>query len=226
MLGKVHLTVDMGKIYLIPEKEETKGYTTVYLNFGTYSKGNQSFPLYSKMILENICTEIQYKKLCDEIITYLDNNTFSPFAAQLMCIGSLLILPMIYLCFHMQSLTKGIRTIVKNHTKEWSNCTNCTMEVIQKSYKVTNLQTGVGYHEDGTVMTRPEMVLRGSDMVPTGHREAAWPPIGYTIILKISDPTIRRKWPKLAIGQIPLQSHVMDREISISEELVRLEVKE
>ena len=211
------MTEFLGKFYLVPETEENKdkSITTVYLNFGWNNIGNQSFPLYSKMILENVCTELQYKKLCDDITTYLNSHGISYYfgiiAVGLICF----IVPLCILYCQMEAINRDLRNIINKHAKEWTNCT-LSMELIEAgNYKVTNLQDGVGYLEDGTVMTRLEMTGTGSHKVPTGGREASWPPLGYNIIIKINDGSaLRQKWPKLAIGQ----THVMEREIAISNE--------
>ena len=215
------MTEFMGKFYLIPENKESKDKTTVYLNFGWNGKGNQSFPLYSKMVLENVCTESQYKNLCDDILCYLSRNGVNYCFSMTMMACCCFIVPMVILYCYVEGINRDVNEIVEKHTKHWSNCT-VTMKMMQEGYRVTNLHSGVGYLEDGAILTRPEMLSRGSGFVPSGRREASWPPLGYNIILKFNGNTLRQKWPRLAIGQIPVQSHVMDREIGISEELEKL----
>ena len=211
----------MGKFYLIPENEQTSGESTIYLNFGWNTKGNQSFPPYSKTILDNVCSETQYKKLCDDVTNYLDENGLDLCCAQVACAFSCLILPLCYLCIYVNKINNDIKQIISNNTKDWMSCT-ASMELMQASGRVTNVRDGVGYREDGTVMTRPEMTSRGSHSYPTGRQEAAWPPLGYNIVLKIKGMSIRQRWPMLAVGEVPTKSAVMDREINIADELEKL----
>lgn len=216
------ITEYFGKFYLVPESKWKRDTSTVFLNFGWNSVGNQSFPVYSETILADVCTEIQYKNMIDEIKKYLDDNGMDYCCASTLCIfGWCLCIPLCYLMCRVNQINRDLREIIEKNSKKWSNC-SVVMEMTQSSGVVNNLSTGVGYLEDGTVLTRPEMVSRGSDMVPSGRQEAIWPPLGYNIIINIKGTEIRTNWPKLRIGQIPVKSPVIDREISLSEELQKL----
>ena len=209
-----------GKFYLAPKNKQIEGKSLVYLNFGYSTQYNQSFPSYSKLVLEHICTETQYSALKDEILAYLSRNGLSSCVAQTLFETFFLILPTCFLAAYNYHLQIDLKRILIKHTKNWTNCT-VSIENIQLNLEVKHTNN-MGYQEDGQVLMQPEMVERGSDLIPSGHRVAAWPPLGYNIILTINNENIHRNWPKLPIGHGPVSSPVMDREISIADELEKL----
>lgn len=223
-------TAYMGKFYLIPESEQTKGESIIYLNFGWIYKGeiHQRFPPYSKTILKNVCSESQYENLCNEITTYLKKNGYNLCLANCgyVCywIGCLpLIFSCVYSAVYADKVRNTLKQIVSNNTMDWSNCTVSLEFMPQRDPSlVRDLRNGLGYFEDGTVLTRPEIIGRGSDSHPTGRYEAVWPPSGCNIVLTIKDMSIREEWPKLGVNEVPVRSVVMDREINIADELEKL----